>query len=420
MQPSATTRAFEDRSSKAVFDASSFRRPVDYESTTFNRAVSFVLTEFDSDADFAGAQLLSASRFTGSRFSRSPDFEGSQFGPQEPESGPYAACANGTYVWTTFCSARLKEGADFLGASFRGVSFAGMSADGDIDFSAAQFHGSPGCIAGGSRPAATGVADFSTTNVVGELSFTNAEFDCLANFDQARISDLELSGATLQRLWFPRQQTPSPAGELGRIGVLHLSVDDVSKVNVPPSAGSGTRRQELESVLQLVEDRAHAAGDIRTANEARVRRLSLIRASRPFVPRILDWAVWWGLLGYLVRPSHQAIAIAIVLLMGLTGRLVVVERADVSAHRAGVQSVIGWTKGANSGRRQLGRELRTQLKRLSSAIGEMFAVLFRLRPPEGGGWPLFEYVLLKFLLVVLAINIGNVWPAFRSLVEGVF
>ena len=397
-----------------LFSSSSFRRPVDFEAANFKRTVSFALAEFESHADFTAAQLVGISRFDGVRFARAPDFRGTQFGPEQTRDGRPVLCANGNYVWTTFCNARLEQGADFLGASFRGVSFSGASAVGSLDFSAAQFRGSPNCVAGIPEASATGVADFSTTAFVGPLSFTNADFDCLANFDQARIDDLDLSGATLQRLWFPRQRNPSPAQQLGRIGELHLSMSDVSKIEVPPSSSVRARRRELEGVLQLVEDGARAGGDLSTANEARVRRLSLVRASRPPFTRLLDWTVWWGLLGYLVRPSHQAIAIAVVLLGGLTARLLAVNFVEVSAAAAPAAGRIrSWPQ-------RLGHGFRIDSRRLRPAFNDLLGVLFRFRPPTEGGWRLFEYLLLKFLIVVLAINIGNVWPAFRTLVEGVF
>jgi uncharacterized protein YjbI with pentapeptide repeats len=398
----------------SFFSSSSFLRRVDFEAASFKRAVSFALAEFESHADFTAAQLVGTSRFDGVRFSRAPDFKGTQFGPDQPRSGRPVLCANGNYVWTTFCNARLEQGADFVGASFRGVSFSGASAVGSLDFTAAQFRGSPDCVAGTPEASATGIADFSTTTFVGQLSFTNADFDCLANFDQARIDDLDLSGATLQRLWFPRQGNPSPTQQLGHIGALHLSVRDVSKIEAPPSSGARARRRELEGVLQLVENGARAGDDLSTANEARVRRLSLVRASRPPPMRLLDWAVWWGLLGYLVRPWHQAIVIAIVLFAGLTARLLAVNLGQVSAAAA------PGAGGIRSSSRRLGHRFRIDSRRLRPAFNDLLGVLFRLRPPTEGGWRLFEYLLLKFLIVVLAINVGNVWPAFRTLVEGVF
>lgn len=406
----------------ARFSSVSFAHPVDLEAATFAKLVSFAGAEFQSDADFIGAHFLHMSRFDGARFFGAAEFANAQFGPQQPKPGRPVLCANGNYVWATFCNTRFNQEANFVVARFRGVSFSGAHADGALDFSAAQFHGSRACASGSVTPSSTGEADFSTTTFLARATFANAEFDCLANFDQARIDELDLNEAQqLETLWFPRQRNSETPAQLGRIGVLRLGVGDVRKIQVPISTDPPARRHELEGVLQLVEDGARTAGDLKTANEARVRRLSLVRESKPFLPRLFDWAIWWGLLGYLVRPSHPALAIALVSFLGLATRVIAADRTQVSDYR--LRRAAGGHRIATMAHfdlSTLGQRMSANAKQLWSAFQDLLNVLFGLRPPAGGGARLLEYLVFKFLFVVLAINIGDVSPAFRTLVEGVF
>jgi uncharacterized protein YjbI with pentapeptide repeats len=406
------------------FAFTSFNGSVNFRAATFAKSVWFSGAEFGSDADFTGARLEGSARFDSAFFSQSASFVGTRFGPQlDPRGGWRSDCANGVFVWTTFCHTHFNDGANFTKAAFLGVSFSGAAAANDLDFAAAQFlaPGTGKCTSAATQPGMTGEADFSTTRFLRKVTFSGAEFDCLANFDQARVEEVDLNDAHLQKLWLPQRHDPSTAQQLGGVRVLRLKVDDVAKVQIAPSETANVRRRELEGVLQLVEDGARAAGDLKTANEARVRRLSLIRDSRPFLLKLLDWVAWWGLLGYLVRPSHQVVAIVVTLLVGVMIRVAAASLRPQLAGNPGRAS-----QGCALGRVRFQppatsvRRIRSGLQLLWACVQDMLGVLFRLRPPAEGGARSFEYLFLKFLIVVLAINIGGVWPAFRDVVEGIF
>jgi uncharacterized protein YjbI with pentapeptide repeats len=408
------------------FEEAAFDNATDFEEATFSRWVSFVASEFRADVDFSGARLLGLALFSNARFSREADFISSMFGPfGAPHRGRAFPCANGASVWTTFCRSNFDAGASFLGARFQGVTFALARADGDLNFQAAQFAGDQRCSIDHADLLTT-PADFSTTRFLGEATFRGAQFDCLANFDQAYVHVLDLKGADLQELWLglPAQSEHPNPGNLGWIGVLHLAVEDVDHIRIQDATSSEIRLAR-EHALELVEAAARAANDLGTANDARVRRLSLIRDSKPLVPRLFDWVVWWGLLGYLVQPVHQAIAIALAFLVA------VVMRASISAPaRSGsvgnpANDATAYGAGGAGSKHQATRRITFHTRAISHrlshvwhSIEETLGVVFRLRPPEGGAR--LEYFLFKFLIVVLIVNVGNVWPPFRELLEGVF
>jgi hypothetical protein len=142
-------------------------------------------------------------------------------------------------------------------------------------------------------------------------------------------------------------------------------------------------RADQERALALAETTATADGDLGAANDAKIRLLSMQRDAKSFVPRMLDWAFWWGLLGFFVLPIHQLILLAVVFVVAVA---------------------IRWHKTRGT---------------LEDDIGGSLESLLRLTPPSGAGAKV-EYLAYKFLVVVLIVNVGNVWPPFRDLLKGVF
>jgi uncharacterized protein YjbI with pentapeptide repeats len=390
------------------FEGAAFNHSANFAQASFTREAWFRAVEFRSAVDFSGAQLWLA-RFDHARFAHEADFISTRFGPDPLQRGTTHLCSNGVPVWTTFCGTRFDAGAIFLGALFHGVTFSLARAVGDLDFAAAHFLGDETC--------STGRADFSTTQLLGRVTFRGAQFNCVANFDQAFVHTLDLTGANLRTLWLPKQSEVPRPGELGSIGTLHLEVDDIHKVEAANQLESRSARIRT---LELVEVSARAAGDLDTANDARIKRLSLIRDSRSLIPRALDWVFWWGLLGYLVQPVHQALAIALALLVAVILRIAFRSPPGVysAANQGSTRPAVGGKRHAGVFLRELPPRVRNWLGCLWRHIEDTLGVVFRLRPPEAGG-PLVEYLVFKFLIVVLIVNIGNVWPPFRELLEGV-
>jgi uncharacterized protein YjbI with pentapeptide repeats len=386
------------------FEGAAFDRSANFAQAIFGSQVGFRSVEFRSAVDFSGAQLRLA-RFDHARFAHEADFISTRFGPDRLHRGIAPPCSNAVPVWTTFCGARFDAGAIFLGALFQGVTFSLARAAGDLDFDAAHFVGDRTC--------STGRADFSTTRFLGRVTFRGAQIQCVANFDQSVVRTLDLTGAKLRTLWLPEQSEVPRLGELGAIGALHLEVDDVQKVE---TANPSESRSARIRTLELVEVSARAADDLETANDARIERLSLIRDSKPLIPRFADWLFWWGLLGYLVQPLHQAVAIGVAFLLSVLVRVSLSAAPELGP--AGKQRFVALTADTEGRRIVSLREIRERLGQLWRHIEDTLGVVFRLRPPEAGRG-LVEYLVFKFLIVVLIVNVGNVWPPFRELVEGV-
>lgn len=363
----------------AIFSGVRFEGPVRFEGADFRGESRFTRAGFGSLADFRLAGFARAADFAGVYFQGPATFASSElrsvsdfgsanfFGPARFDSARFTGAADfvGTHFAApgapaSFDEARFDGGASFLQAGFdRGASFYLTRASGDLDFDSADVRGP---------------LDFSTARLFGETSFPHARVFGPIGLDQAFVHSLDLRGATLRALHLPAR------GTTGEVRALRLDPGDARcAVDVGGARGHGEERR----ALALSEASAKADGDLHDANAARIRLLSLERDAKPLVPRIFDWLAWWGVLGFLVLPLHQLVLIGAVLVVGITVR---------------------WLKTRGT---------------VEDDIGASLDALFRLTPPQGGGAKV-EYLAYKILIVVLVVNVGNVWPPFRDLVQGVF
>ena len=367
----------------AVFTGTSFQGASRFRAVQFLKAANFAFAGFDDAADFAaavfagpasfgGAEFRSVADFTGAtfsdnvafdtaRFSSAADFIGATFAPADEHAPP-----------ASFKGARFDGGGSFFGAQFlAGADFGLTQASEALDFETATFQHN---------------AVFSTGRFLRGVDFSRADFtQSVLDLDQSSASEIDLTGTSLAKTVVV---LPDPTLGAGRVDHLRLDPADVGKIRQGSAAGTRATR---EQALGLVESAARAAGDNRAANEAQVRRLTLVRQSRSAVPRVLDYMFLWGIGGYLVRPLHPAVAILALLLAGTLVRAAAERRRQPSL--------------------AVGAELRDGLR--GSA-----ASLTRVTLWKGSPGQQLEALAYKLLLLLLILNLGNVWPSIRSLWEG--
>lgn len=361
----------------AHFDNAEFKRAAGFSSAEFHGSGSFSGAHFYERADFAGAEFGSfadfsttaldgTAVFSGARFAKHADFAGTRF--LGPDAGGSADFARATFEdGATFFAARVTGGAVFSRAT----------SSGDLSFQDLKVFAE----GAGSSPALA----FKTVRFLGTTSFTDAEIHGAVTFDQGAVSALDLAGATIDG----RLKLPLGRRSGGHIGELRLDLEQSELVD-GPGPDDGIAQQ---AALQLVEESARAADDLATANDARVRRLTIARHRKGPLAESADWTFNYGIWGYGVQPFHQLTVIGGVALLA-----------------AGVRWVV----------RRPGRQ--TRVKRLRGVVqdlGDSLGALLRLRPPEGA-WSVVEYLAFKLLIVVFVLNAANVWPVSRELIEGIF
>ena len=339
----------------ARFTGTEFAGPARFRVAIFSRLADFVSAKFDQGVTFADSELRSGSDFGSVQFTGPARFDGARFsGPAEFVGAIVAGPAR-------FDRVRFEVGASFLSTWFVDeASFYLVRSGGDLDFDSAKFDRK---------------ADFSTAKLLGDTSFPHALLGGILELDQAFARSLDLRGARLYKFHLPEQRY------IGGIRSLRLDPPD-GACAVDGVSHEYTRAQQ-ERALTLAEAAATADGDLGAANDAKIRLLSIERDARPFVPRMLDWAFWWGLLGYFVLPIHQLLLIGVVFVVAVTVR---------------------WLKTRGT---------------LEDDVGGSLDSLLRLTPPSSAAAKV-EYLVYKFLVVVLIVNVGNVWPPFRDLLKGVF
>jgi hypothetical protein len=381
---------------RVTFAFASFAGPALFARSSFDGPVSFRGAAFLGGSNFSAAGFADLARFSLASFNQSTDFSTTRFYSTTPfVNADFRSLAEFDSAFfhghATFAFAHFSQLADFANTTFQPLSrrvacpsFERARFDGSANFSHASFIGC-GASFYNIRAAqdvdfadviAEKAMDFTSARLLGSASFARADLR-FVSFDQASIDLLDLEAASIAGLRLPATATGS-----GRLGGLRLSVNDVDAIEGNDARGAVGAQ---ERALGLIEATARSANDLQTANAAKVRRLSLERDAKAPLPKAFDWIVWWGVLGYLVQPIHPLVAIAIVFGIAVAAR---------AAQRRSI--------------RQLG-----------AAIRDSLSLLLRLTPPNDG-WRQVEYVVFKFLVVVFLVNVGNVWPPARELIEGVF
>lgn len=355
----------------ARFYSAEFDRAAEFAGTDFEGPATFTGAEFRGVAGFVAADFVQQLTANDASFDRGADFSNAEFEGAASFSGASFAqqsrFTDGSFdAQASFYDARFGGGCDFSYAFFSSrTDFDLSTAQGDLGFQHASFGGTYKNGATFWSVLFGGAADFSEA---GNIRGTST-------FDDAIISSLDLTGA--RAVFF---------GEPRRIDELHISADDVAKI------GSTASRADREATYRMLGTAARRADDLSAANEAAILRRGLERASKGMVMRQLDWAVEWGIGGYLVRPSHPAVALLIALLLGIVVRCVVNRRGrrGRAAIVSGVASDVKATLGSFRTIKLDGSLTRHQL----------------------------EPLLYTVLVLVLLANLEAVSPPIRNFMEG--
>jgi hypothetical protein len=387
------------------FEEATFGGPARFVSTRFLDAASFSLATFLADASYDGAAFAGDAGFgaAGGRpvgeapevggcaragspqgafegrasffrttFRRGVDFRQRCFGRRtvfaQTRFGERADFTQTTFLEdATFADARLPDGATFRAAAFdRRASFEDVTSGGKLDFAVADF---------------LGEADFFGLASDGALAFEDADFG-------QEIDMEEVSAESLL-----------------------LDVDAADRV-----AGVEKRR-----VLEMIESAAKERGDLDRANDAHYERLSL--ESRQYGPmrRFWDLVFYRGFAGYLVRPAHPLVALAVIAFFAAAVRWSLALRpsrvhagnpgppsdADDRWLRKGTRWLgLGWTR-----LRGFGREYWRTIRRTVRDKHES----------EPDPQPLFlEVAIYRALFVVAIIGLANSNPTLRQMVDAAF
>jgi hypothetical protein len=162
-----------------------------------------------------------------------------------------------------------------------------------------------------------------------------------------------------------------------------------------PHVQAGDNRQTRESrerAFQLVERAARSEGDLNATAEAAIRRLSLQRQDYNPVHRAVDWAVYWGIGGYLFRWGHPLVTFLALALLATAVRIA----------------------RASSSRRRFHERAFGVLADLRRSLTAPF------RFGKGVSWRAqLESIVQKSVFVVLLAAIANRWPPLSDLLKGV-
>jgi hypothetical protein len=369
------------------FGRTTFSRIVDFQDASFSDVANFVGTtfgdpldsshsaaefsnaEFHGGADFESAKFYDAARFDSARFSAAAIFAQSQF---ESYSNP-----------ADFDAARFDAGATFASAMFAGeADFASSSSGGDMSFDGSQFQ----------RAASFQAAVFS-----GSTSFSNASLSQLLNLDEASLARLELNGLSFegtQRSVGNAEQArvviPTSESKLGHVEELVADPGEVNRIGIHEQS---TAHVEKEHALELIRAAAQRAGDTNAANRAQLELRTLKRQDENPIVRVLDWVFYWGAAGYFVEVWHP-IALLVLLLLITTG----------------FRLARAWPDAKSPG------------QKLDSGCKSFFAsfgALWRLKLHEGTALEMLESTAYKVVLIVLVLNLANVWPPVHDVLQGI-
>jgi uncharacterized protein YjbI with pentapeptide repeats len=349
----------------AAFDGTRFLHRATFAVAAFAGAATFYGADFARQVSFADASFARGANFSGAQFRSVADFADSNFGQESRFS------LTEFYRGATFRSARFGDGADFTGTHFDApVNFEQAAAQGTLAFHSAHFNGSDDVGADFSHVLFGGQADFSDAGHIAGP----------AVFDAANLASLDLNGATVDSLGTPE-----------RIEKLRIAPGALA---AQPFVGSVEQR---EADYRMLEDAARNADDLPAANEAKVLRRSLERSGELPVERQLDYAFYWGVGGYFVRPWHPVAALVLLFLAGI-----LVRGISNRHEREGLPGVV---MGAGIDARGAWRAFRKEPGRPDADA----------RRPAGVQ---IELALYAVLVLVLLVNLEGVSSPIRNLVEG--
>ncbi len=251
----------------SLFSFATFDDTANFDESTFKVEGNFTSARFLGDASFAETRFLIHARFNQTAFGRQALFTSSSESGQPSSSGPCGAPVKGTISGQAVFTRTVFVGvADFRQRCFaRLADFRSATFESRANFSLARF-------AAGARFDDTGFqgeAQFLATRFRQPVSFARASASRSLDFEDAVFDRV----ATFQGLAVSGSLSFDNAAFRGQIGLerliaggLQMNVSAVGRV-----AGSDTQAR----ILALIEASDRDRGDLRSANDARYKLLSL-------------------------------------------------------------------------------------------------------------------------------------------------
>jgi hypothetical protein len=386
----------------ASFEHATLMRPANFTSTrflsnasfslaTFNRAASFEGAIFADEADFAAVDLSKATpnpvkvkgfpcaskTFHSGAFEGSVTFERASF-RSTADFRQRCFGRNATFARTDFAKraefpqaeflgetkyegAHMESGGTFRGADFRTAAFDHVVAGGSIDFTEAHF---------------LSTASFFDLTSNDELAFDDATFKNQVDMDGLSVASLVLEVDSVKRV-----------------------IGDIEK----------------RHILQMIESTAKERGDLGRANDAYFERRKLMSERYGVFRRLEDIFIFRGLAGYLVRPTHPLISLAVLALFAALIRWSLVFRSEGGvSEKSGSRSVAG-VKSLRGLAVRLWRHFRR-------FVSEYWRTVRRTvrdkRESDPEPQPLVvEVAIYRVLFVVALIGLANSNPTLRQMID---
>jgi hypothetical protein len=387
-----------------------------FEAATFNGRAAFSSARFLGDASFSLATFLASASFAGAVFAQEAAFPATATSdPAKDVVGGGLCASEGSAAGqgafekaVTFDRAAFRSTADFRQRCFGSrVRFAQTDFAKRVEFVQAEFLGG---------------ATFDGARMTGGGTFRDAEFDRETSFEDVTAGgNLDFTVATFLKdadffglssdgaLIFEDAIFAGPIdmGNLSAAGLV-LEVDAVRH-----AAGNAERRD----VLRMIESSAKERGDLAAANDASFERRKLLSAEYGPVRRVWDVLVYRGLAGYLVRPKHPLIALAVLSLLAALIRWPLVLRSQDSASARSPARAAG-TQGAKIP----ARIVTVAWRHLRGFFGEYWRTIRRTlrdgQESEPEPQPTFvEVATYRVLFVVALIGLANSNPTLRQMVD---
>ena len=355
------------------FSLATFEQLATFEAATFAAATDFTFARFNGDAIFAGGESDGDTTFVRTSFSSLADFTNRIF----------AGSAN-------FKSAQFRSPADFSQAEFDApITFKGSRFDAGALFIGAQFL---------NLTSADDPNELERLRAAGPLDFDLSLFDRPTSFAQSAASGtVSFEGAGLD----------APGGlnfDGVSVGALRMSVSS-ALAGVHDDAG-----RDRERVLSMIEANAKSNGNLGLANQAYYARQVLKSKHYVWPLRVLDFAFYRLVAGYLVRPLNPLFALIILAAVATLVRLLLRQRA--SPRRRGSFSGLGDRLRARA------RSTPAAVRGFASELGDtLMSVVTRHGDGSDRSYTRLETVLFRTVLACALIGFANSNPTLRQMFD---
>ena len=397
---------------------SGFAEPVDASFAKFDDAVGFDGLRFGSDVTFAGARFARDVSFAGSAFDGDANFDQVTFGGIASFRGLRSLASDSDLAAfagaVTFRNSVFQSAADLALRRYRrGLELSGAVFVDLLTVANAEVTGE---ISG--RGSAVATLDARSLIAHGDVDLTELRGGSV-NLDRSIIEGTLLLGkmtvvgtTSLRGLTLGRDLL---AADLVS-GQLDMDLDLVQR------AGSTSTQEQL---LTRIEATERTRGNSAAANDAEYRLLRMQGDRQRGLAGLVDRVLYQWIAGYLVRPSHPLVSLALLALLGTVARALydrlrsqsAMPELDSELNRAGRLTV------------RVGAPVASWLNCLSRALAA------DLRPKPNialrdedrsrpyayliAGMKLFEYVASKLLILVFLLSLANYNQTLRQLIEGV-